>query len=73
MTLSELYMYFYLVKFMMIKIYVLWLAALHFNENTQRDQAVTQDGKARYRRTAPKYKKGEFIVRKINVDCTYGK
>jgi hypothetical protein len=39
----------------------------------ERDQAVTQDGKARYRRTAPKYKKGEFIVRKINVDCTYGK
>jgi hypothetical protein len=31
----------------------------------ERDQAVTQDGKARYRRTAPKYKKGEFIVRKI--------
>jgi solute carrier family 8 (sodium/calcium exchanger) len=51
----------------------LWLAALHFNENTQRDQAVTQDGKARYRLTVPKYKKGEFIVRKINVDCTYCK
>jgi len=46
---------------------------LHFNENTQRDQAVTQDGKARYRLTAPKYKKGECIVRKINVDYTYGK
>jgi hypothetical protein len=43
------------------------------NENTQRDQAVTQDGKSRYKLTVPKYKKGEFIVRKINVDCTYGK
>jgi solute carrier family 8 (sodium/calcium exchanger) len=51
----------------------LWLAALLFNEITQRDQAVTQDGKARYRLTTPKYKKGEFIVRKINVDFTYDK
>jgi hypothetical protein len=30
----------------------LWLAALHFNENTQRDQPVTQEGKARHRLTA---------------------
>ena len=51
----------------------LWLAALHFHDNTQRDQPVTQEGKARHRLTAPKYNKGEFIVRKITVDCTYVK
>lgn len=51
----------------------LWLATLHFNENSQRTQAVTQDGKARYRVVFPKYEKGEYTVRKISVDSTYGK
>ncbi|XP_078321751.1 uncharacterized protein LOC111111789 isoform X2 [Crassostrea virginica] len=49
----------------------LWLAALHFNENTQRTQAVTKEGKARYRIVFPKYKRGEYTVRKISVDSTY--
>lgn len=51
----------------------LWLAALHFNENSQRTQTVTQDDKARYRVVFPKYKIEEYTVRKINVDSTYGK
>ena len=48
------------------------LAALHFNENNGRNQAVTKDGKARYRIVYPKFKKGGYTVRKISVECTYG-
>jgi len=51
----------------------LWLAALHFNENCQRDQACTAEGQPRFRIVYPKYKKGEYTVRRIPVDCTYGK
>ncbi|ESP03492.1 hypothetical protein LOTGIDRAFT_137344, partial [Lottia gigantea] len=51
----------------------LWLAALHFNENSQRKQAVTKDGRARYKIVYPKFKKGDYSVRRILVDCTYGK
>ena len=62
-----------MVQFTHILIYRLWLAALHFNENTQRTQAVTKEGKARYIIVFPKYKRGEYTVRKIFVDSTYGK
>jgi hypothetical protein len=50
----------------------LWLAVLHFNENYGRDQARTKDGTARYKIAYPKFKKGEYTVRKISVECTYG-
>ncbi|VDI38082.1 Hypothetical predicted protein [Mytilus galloprovincialis] len=49
----------------------LWLAALHFNENSQREQAVTKDGRARYKIVYPKFKKGDYSVKRILVDCTY--
>ncbi|CAG2218817.1 unnamed protein product [Mytilus edulis] len=49
----------------------LWLAALHFNENNQREQAVTKDGRARYKIVYPKFKKGDYSVKRILVDCTY--
>ena len=51
----------------------LQLAALHFNENSSRDQAVTHDGKERYDINFPKYKKGGYIVRKVTVEATYSK
>ena len=52
--------------------YRLWLAALHFNENTERDQAITIEGMLRYKLSCPKYKK-EYTARKIPVPSTFGK
>ena len=49
------------------------LASLHFNENSNRDQAVTKQGKEQFDIVFPKYKKGGYIVRKVTVDQTYGK
>ena len=49
------------------------LAALHFNENSARDQACTAEGEKRFDLVFPKYKKGGYIVRKVTVDPTYGK
>ena len=51
----------------------LQLAALHFNENSSRDQAVTKEGKERYNILFPKFKKGGYIVRKLTADPTYSK
>eukprot|EP00118_Oscarella_pearsei_P022098 m.252094 g.252094 ORF g.252094 m.252094 type:complete len:256 (+) comp40347_c0_seq9:790-1557(+) len=44
-----------------------YLAALHYNENAKCVQALTTDGKERYVVKYPKYKKGDFIVRKIRI------
>ncbi|ESO83309.1 hypothetical protein LOTGIDRAFT_146561 [Lottia gigantea] len=38
-----------------------------------KEQAVTKDGRARYKIAYPKFKKGDYSVRRILVDCTYGK
>ena len=51
----------------------LQLAALHFNENTNRKQAVTKQGTRRYDVVFPKYKKGGYVVKKVLVNATYGK
>ena len=48
------------------------LAALHFNENSNRDQAVTKEGDERYDIVFPKYKKGGYIVRRVVKKPTYG-
>ena len=50
----------------------LQLAALHFNENSQRAHAVTRQGDKRYDIIFPKYKKGGH-VQKVLVDATYSK
>ena len=54
-------------------LYRLQLAALHFNENTNRTQAVTKQGTRRYDVVFPKCKKGGYIVKKILVNATHGK
>ena len=51
----------------------LQLAALHFNENTNRVQAVTKQGTRRYDVVFPKYKKGGYVVKKVLTNATYGK
>lgn len=40
----------------------LCIAAMHFNENSDRLQAVTRDGRQVYTLRFPKYKKGGYIV-----------
>lgn len=50
----------------------LQIAILHFNENSDREQATLQDGTERFNIAFPKYKKGEHTVKKILVKCTYG-
>lgn len=49
------------------------VAALHFNENVCREQAVTAVGQARYNISFPKSKRGSYSVRKVPVPCTFGK
>ena len=51
----------------------LYLAALHYNENRNREQAQTNAGMDRFSLLYPKYKKGGHVVRKVLVGCTYSK
>lgn len=53
--------------------YRLALAALHYNENAGRKQAVSRQGQERYSVLFPKYKKGGYIVQKVTIDPTYSK
>ena len=48
------------------------IAALHHNENVNREQATTKDGMPRFAITYPKYKE-DHVVRDIRVPCTYSK
>ncbi|KAL9961215.1 hypothetical protein ACROYT_G030118 [Oculina patagonica] len=50
----------------------LLLAALHYNENSDRLQAVTVDGRPCYSIRFPKFKKGEYSVREVKTAATYG-
>lgn len=50
----------------------LLLAALHFNENSARDQASLPNGGRQYRITFPKQKNGEYTVRQVKTKCTFG-
>ena len=47
----------------------LQLAALHFNENSNRKQTVTKQGEEQYEIIFPKFKKGGYTVKKVP---TYG-
>lgn len=49
----------------------LLLAALHYNENSDRLQAVTKDGRPCYTIRFPKFKKGEYSVQKEKTSATY--
>ena len=49
------------------------LAALHFNENSNKQQATTKDGQKRYSVSFPKYKQGHHTVREIARSSTYSK
>ena len=49
----------------------LLLAALHFNENCNRLQAVTQEGKPQWRISFPKARKGNAVASMVQVPVTY--
>ena len=49
----------------------LLIAAMHFNENYKRPQAVTKDGRERIRLTFPKSKQGECTAKIVSVPKTY--
>ena len=50
----------------------LYLAALHFNENASRLQAVTVKGVPQHKVTFPKAKKGDHVVKKVKTNYTTG-
>lgn len=49
----------------------MYLAALHYNENSDRSQAVTEDGQLRYGVRLRKFNK-TATVHKIYTESTYG-
>ncbi|KAK3107901.1 hypothetical protein FSP39_024743 [Pinctada imbricata] len=49
----------------------LFLAALHFNENSCRQQAVTSDGRPKYAVSYPKAKHGDGIAKQVKVQQTF--
>ena len=49
------------------------LAALHFNENTKRQQAVNREGQNQYSMSFPKARKMEAVVREVKVEQTFSK
>lgn len=48
------------------------LAALHYNENADKGQAVTRSGELRWKVKHPKARKGEASVSSIKQEPTYG-
>jgi solute carrier family 8 (sodium/calcium exchanger) len=57
---------------MIYYVFRLFLAALHFSENSTRTQAVTMDGTRQYRISYPKGRKGEGVVKEMKTSQTYG-
>ena len=49
------------------------IAVLHFNENANRKQATTLEGKERFDVLFPKYKAGGYVVKRVKVDPTFSK
>ena len=62
-----------LVWYFMLSIFRLLLAGLHYNENGDKDQAVTRAGCKRYSVFFPKFKKGRYSVRPITKKSTFSK
>ncbi|KAL1475488.1 hypothetical protein MTO96_037256 [Rhipicephalus appendiculatus] len=47
------------------------LAALHYNENADREQAVTKDGELRWKIRHPKAKKGEPVITSVKAEPSF--
>ncbi len=46
---------------------------MHYNENSDRDQATTTAGQAVFKFIFPKFKKGECTAKPVKTDPTYSK
>ena len=55
-----------------ILLFRLTLSALHYNENSDRLQKVTADGRPRYSIKYPKAKKGGYALQPVKGPPTYG-
>ena len=64
---------FILVNLYAMYVYRTLIAAMHFNENSNRKQAVTRKGEHRFSIVFPKYKKGGYVVKRVVQAPTYGK
>ena len=51
----------------------LYLAALHYNENSDRGQATTSSGDLMFRLTFPKARKGECRAKPVKTEATFRK
>ena len=49
----------------------LLIAVLHSNENTERPQAKTKTGEARWRISYPKARHGEAVVKEVKTPITF--
>nr|XP_055062763.1 uncharacterized protein LOC129445807 [Misgurnus anguillicaudatus] len=49
----------------------LYLATMHYNENADREQAVTKAGEAKFKVVFPKSKRGECVARPVKTQATY--
>lgn len=47
------------------------LAALHFNENSQRPQATTNQGQLQWALSFPKARKGQAVVKPVTIQATF--
>lgn len=74
-SLNTLYSYLFIKTYSFLTHWFLRLmiAALHFNENSSRPSATTKEGDLQYKISFPKFKHGDYSVRKKSVDPTYGK
>ncbi len=60
--------------FMLFTVYRLYLAAMHYNENADRDQTTTTTtGQAVFKFLFPKSKKGECTAKPVKTKPTYSK
>ena len=48
------------------------LAAMHFNENSEKRQIVNKSGESRWQVSYPKYKKDGGVVKPAKAKYTYG-
>lgn len=53
--------------------YRLYLATMHYNENADREQAVTKAGEPKYKVVFPKSKRGVCVARPLKTQATFSK
>ena len=57
----------HIVKLSLVNYFRLLIAAMHFNENYNRPQVVTKDGREGIHLTFPKSKQGKCMTKTVSV------